>query len=169
MGVDLGPSAGSLESRFVDLDRPVFLTGIQALLRLLLEQHRLDRSSGLRTAAFVSGYRGSPLAGLDRELWSQKQLMAAHDIQFEPGVNEDLAATMLLGTQEIDAFPGKKFDGDYGMWYGKGPGVDRSGDAFHCANMAGTHKHGGVLAVSGDDHGAHSEVAGLFATAFRFR
>ena len=100
----------------------------------------------------------SPLGGLDRELWHQKTLMAAHDIKFEPGVNEDLAATMLLGTQELDAFPGAKFDGVYGMWYGKGPGVDRSGDAFHCANMAGTHRHGGVLAVSGDDHGAHSST-----------
>jgi indolepyruvate ferredoxin oxidoreductase len=84
--------------------------------------------------------------------------MAAHDIRFEPGVNEDLAATMILGTQELDAFPGKKFDGVFGMWYGKGPGVDRSGDAFHCANMAGTHRHGGVLAISGDDHGAHSST-----------
>ena len=158
MDIGLGPSAVTLESRFVDLDQPVLLTGIQALLRLLLEQHRLDRAAGLHTAAFVSGYRGSPLGGLDRELWHQKTLMAAHDIKFEPGVNEDLAATMLLGTQELDAFPGAKFDGVYGMWYGKGPGVDRSGDAFHCANMAGTHRHGGVLAVSGDDHGAHSST-----------
>ena len=84
--------------------------------------------------------------------------MAAHDIRFEPGVNEDLAATMLYGTQELDAFPGKRVDGVYGMWYGKGPGVDRSGDAFHCANMGGTHKHGGVLAIAGDDHGAHSST-----------
>ena len=99
MDIGLGQSAVTLESRFVDLDQPVLLTGIQALLRLLLEQHRLDRAAGLHTAAFVSGYRGSPLGGLDRELWHQKTLMAAHDIKFEPGVNEDLAATMLLGTQ----------------------------------------------------------------------
>jgi indolepyruvate ferredoxin oxidoreductase len=151
-------SAVTLESRFADRDQPVLLTGIQALLRLLLEQQRLDHDAGLHTAGFVSGYRGSPLGGLDRELWARKQLMAAHDIRFEPGVNEDLAATMILGTQELDAFPGKKFDGVFGMWYGKGPGVDRSGDAFHCANMAGTHPHGGVLAVSGDDHGAHSST-----------
>jgi len=148
----------TLESRFADLDRPVLLTGIQALLRLLLEQHRLDRLAGLNTGGFVSGYRGSPLGGLDRELWHQKKLMSAHGIKFEPGVNEDLAATMILGTQEIDAFPGKTVDGVFGMWYGKGPGVDRTGDAFHCANMAGTHKFGGVLAVSGDDHGAHSST-----------
>ena len=97
----------------------------------------------------MSGYRGSPLGGLDRELWVQKKLMAAHDIRFEPGVNEDLAATMLYGTQELDAFPGAQVDGVYGMWYGKGPGVDRTGDAFHCANMSGTHRHGGVLAIAG--------------------
>jgi indolepyruvate ferredoxin oxidoreductase len=158
MDIGLGQTAVTLESRFVDRDQPVLLTGIQALLRLLLEQHRLDQAAGLRTAAFVSGYRGSPLGGLDRELWHQKKLLAAHDIRFEPGVNEDLAATMLMGTQEIDAFPGKKVDGVYGMWYGKGPGVDRSGDALHCANMLGTHPNGGVLAVSGDDHGAHSST-----------
>ncbi|WP_158924995.1 indolepyruvate ferredoxin oxidoreductase family protein [Acidisphaera sp. S103] len=158
MDIGLGHGGITLESRFADLDQPVLLTGIQALLRLLLEQRRLDMAAGLKTAALVSGYRGSPLGGLDRELWVQKKLMAAHDIRFEPGVNEDLAATMLYGTQEIDAFPGKRVDGVYGMWYGKGPGVDRSGDAFHCANMSGTHKFGGVLAISGDDHGAHSST-----------
>src|SRR4051794_1623558 len=158
MDIGLGHAGITLESRFTDLDRPVLLTGIQALLRLLLEQHRLDHAAGLHTAAFVSGYRGSPLGMLDRELWLQKKLMAAHDIRFEPGVNEDLAATMIYGTQELDAFPGAKYDGVYGMWYGKGPGVDRSGDALHCANMAGTHKHGGVLAIAGDDHGAHSST-----------
>ena len=158
MDMVLDRSAATLESRFADLDQPVLLTGIQALLRLLLEQRRLDQQAGLSTAGFVSGYRGSPLGGLDRELWVQKKLMAAHGIRFEPGINEDLAATMILGTQELDAFPGKKFDGVFGLWYGKGPGVDRTGDAFHCANMAGTHKHGGVLAIAGDDHGAHSST-----------
>ena len=152
------PFGITLESRFADLDQPVLLTGIQALLRLLLEQRRLDQAAGLKTAALVSGYRGSPLGGLDRELWVQKKLMAAHDIRFEPGVNEDLAATMLYGTQELDAFPGARVDGVYGMWYGKGPGVDRTGDAFHCANMSGTHRFGGVLAIAGDDHGAHSST-----------
>jgi indolepyruvate ferredoxin oxidoreductase len=158
MDIGIAASGITLESRFADLDQPVLLTGIQALLRLLLEQRRLDLAAGLNTAALVSGYRGSPLGALDRELWVRKKLMAAHDIRFEPGVNEDLAATMLYGTQEIDAFPGKRVDGVYGMWYGKGPGVDRSGDAFHCANIGGTHRHGGVLAVSGDDHGAHSST-----------
>ncbi len=158
MDIGIAPTAITLDSRFTDLDRPVLLTGIQALLRLLLEQRRLDQEAGLSTAALVSGYRGSPLGGLDRELWVQKKLMAENDIRFEPGINEDLAATMLYGTQELDAFPGKRVDGVYGMWYGKGPGVDRSGDALHCANMAGTHKHGGILAIAGDDHGAHSST-----------
>jgi indolepyruvate ferredoxin oxidoreductase len=158
MDIGLGHAGVTLESRFADLDQPVLLTGIQALLRLLLEQRRLDIAAGLKTAALVSGYRGSPLGGLDRELWVQKKLMAAHDIRFEPGVNEDLAATMLYGTQELDSFPGARVDGVYGMWYGKGPGVDRTGDAFHCANMSGTHKHGGILAIAGDDHGAHSST-----------
>ncbi len=158
MDLGIAPTAITLDSRFTDLDRPVLLTGIQALLRLLLEQRRLDKEAGLSTAALVSGYRGSPLGGLDRELWVQKKLMAENDIRFEPGINEDLAATMLYGTQELDAFPGKRVDGVYGMWYGKGPGVDRSGDALHCANMAGTHKHGGILAIAGDDHGAHSST-----------
>ncbi len=162
--MDIGIAPGrpvsdiTLDSRFTDLDRPVLLTGIQALLRLFLEQRRLDQAAGLNTGGFVSGYRGSPLGMLDRELWSRRKMMDAAGIKFEPGVNEDLAATMLLGTQELDAFPGKNVDGVFGMWYGKGPGVDRAGDAFHCANFAGTHRHGGVLAVSGDDHGAHSST-----------
>jgi indolepyruvate ferredoxin oxidoreductase len=158
MDIGLGRAAATLESRFVDLDHPVLLSGIQGLVRLLLEQARLDRVAGLHTGALVSGYRGSPLGGLDQELWHRGKLLAAHDIRFQPGVNEDLAATMLMGTQQLDAFPGARVDGAFGMWYAKGPGVDRSGDALHCANMAGTHKHGGVLAVAGDDHGAHSST-----------
>ncbi len=158
MDIGLGRAAATLESRFVDLDHPVLLTGIQALVRLLLEQARLDRAAGLHTGALVSGYRGSPLGGLDQELWRRGKLMAAHDIRFQPGLNEDLAATMLMGTQQLDAFPGANVDGAFGLWYAKGPGVDRSGDALHCANMAGTHRHGGVLAIAGDDHGAHSST-----------
>src|SRR6204780_1508177 len=150
------PTGTTLESRYVDLDTPILLTGVQALVRVLLEQARLDRAAGLNTGALVSGYRGSPLGGLDLELWRRQTMLTAHNIRFQPGVNEDLAATMLYGTQQLDAFPGKRVDGVFGMWYGKGPGVDRSGDALHCANMAGTHKHGGILAIAGDDHGAHS-------------
>lgn len=158
MDIGLARPETTLDSRFVDLDQPVLLSGIQALVRVLLEQSRLDRVAGHRTAGLVSGYRGSPLGGLDRELWRRQKLIDAHDIRFQPGVNEDLAATMLFGTQELAAFPGAKFDGVFGMWYGKGPGVDRAGDAFHCANMLGTHPLGGVLTVSGDDHGAHSST-----------
>src|SRR6185437_14185912 len=144
MDIGLARTAITLESRFVDLDKPVLLTGIQALVRLLLEQSRLDRAAGLRTAGLASGYRGSPLGGLDHELWRKQALLSEHDIHFEPGINEDLAASMLFGTQQLDVFPGAKFDGVFGLWYAKGPGVDRSGDALHCANMAGTHRNGGV-------------------------
>ncbi len=158
MDIGLGRAVTTLESRFVDLDQPVFLTGIQALVRLVVEQSRLDRAAGLHTAGLVSGYRGSPLGGLDQELWRRMTLLADHNIRFEPGINEDLAASMLFGTQQLDLFPGARFDGVFGLWYAKGPGVDRSGDALHCANMAGTHKHGGVLAIAGDDHGAHSST-----------
>ena len=158
MDTGLGAKATTLESRFVDLDAPVLLSGVQALVRVLLVQARLDRAAGLNTGGLVSGYRGSPLGGLDRELWRRQAMLAPHNIRFQPGVNEDLAATMLYGTQQLDAFPGKRVDGVFGMWYGKGPGVDRAGDALHCGNFLGTAKHGGVLAVSGDDHGAHSST-----------
>ena len=152
------PTGTTLESRYVDLDTPILLTGVQALVRVLLEQARLDRAAGLNTGALVSGYRGSPLGGLDLELWRRQTMLVAHNIRFQPGVNEDLAATMLYGTQQLDAFPGKRVDGVFGMWYGKGPGVDRAGDALHCGNFIGTSAHGGVLAVAGDDHGAHSST-----------
>ncbi|MGC8476243.1 MAG: indolepyruvate ferredoxin oxidoreductase family protein [Acetobacteraceae bacterium] len=159
MDIGLAPDPGlTLESRYTALDRPLLLSGVQALVRVLLEQSRRDRAAGLRTAGLVSGYRGSPLGGLDLEIWRRQKLLDSHDIRFQPGVNEDMAATMLWGTQLQDAFPGARFDGVFGMWYGKGPGVDRSGDALRCANMMGTHPHGGVLAVAGDDHGAQSST-----------
>jgi indolepyruvate ferredoxin oxidoreductase len=158
MDSGFGTATVDLESRFVDLDAPVLLSGTQALVRVLLEQSRLDRAAGHRTAGLVSGYRGSPLGGLDLELWHQARLLDAHAVRFQPGLNEDLAATMLWGSQQIDVFPGKRVDGVFGMWYGKGPGVERSGDALHAANMLGTSRLGGVLAVSGDDHAAHSST-----------
>ena len=148
----------TLDSRYTDLDRPVLLSGVQALVRVLLEQARLDHAAGLNTGGLVSGYRGSPLGGVDLELWRREKLLTAAGIRFQPGLNEDLAATMLWGSQQIDTFPGRRVDGVFGLWYGKGPGVDRSGDAFRCANTIGTARHGGVLAVSGDDHAAHSSV-----------
>ena len=158
--MDFGSTSSpiTLETRLVDHDRPVLLSGVQALVRVLLEQARLDRAAGLRTEGLVSGYRGSPLGGVDQEMWRREKLLGEAGVRFQPGLNEDLAATMLWGSQQVDLFPGKRVDGVFGMWYGKGPGVDRSGDAFRCANTMGTSRHGGVLAVSGDDHVAHSSV-----------
>ncbi len=158
MDVGLAVPPITLETRLIDHDRPVLLSGVQALVRVLLEQSRLDRAAGMNTGGLVSGYRGSPLGGVDQEMWRREALLTAAGIRFQPGLNEDLAATMLWGAQQVDLFPGKRVDGVFGMWYGKGPGVDRSGDAFRCANTMGTSKFGGVLAVSGDDHVAHSSV-----------
>ena len=136
----------------------VFLTGVQALARLPMLQHQLDQAAGLNTAGYVSGYRGSPLAGLDTALHAAKRFLQAHNITFQPGVNEDLAATAIWGTQQLHLFPEPKRDGIFAMWYGKGPGVDRCGDVFKHANYAGTAKHGGVLLIAGDDHSARSSA-----------
>jgi len=135
-----------------------FLTGSQALVRLLTDQARRDAAAGLDTAGYVSGYRGSPLGSLDQELARSKPALGAARITFQPGLNEELAATALWGTQQVGLFPGAKHQGVFGLWYGKGPGVDRSGDAFKHANLAGTAPFGGVLAVAGDDHGAASST-----------
>ncbi|TAK87908.1 MAG: indolepyruvate ferredoxin oxidoreductase family protein [Betaproteobacteria bacterium] len=136
----------------------VFLTGTQALIRLLMLQRARDRMAGLNTAGFVSGYRGSPLGALDQSLARAKAHLEAHHIRFQPGVNEDLAATAIWGSQQVTMFPKAKYDGVFGMWYGKGPGVDRCGDVFKHANAAGTSKHGGVLVLAGDDHAAKSST-----------
>ena len=158
MDIGLGTAPITLESRYAELDQPVLLTGIQALVRVLLEQARMDRAAGLNTGGLVSGYRGSPLGGLDQELWRRAKLLEAAGIHFKPGLNEDLAVTMLSGAQQLDFYPGAQVDGVFGMWYGKGPGVDRSADALRVANAFGSHKHGGVLCIAGDDHGAHSST-----------
>jgi indolepyruvate ferredoxin oxidoreductase len=134
----------------------VYLSGVQALARLLLLQRQRDAAAGLKTAGFVSGYRGSPLGGMDRALAEAGRHLAAHDIRVQPGVNEELAATSIWGTQQLHFFPKPQYDGVFAMWYGKGPGVDRCGDVFKHANYAGTSRHGGVLAVAGDDHAAKS-------------
>ncbi len=148
----------SLDDKYT-LDRGrVFLTGTQALIRLLLLQRERDQRAGLNTAGFVSGYRGSPLGGLDQALWRAQKHLATHHVKFQPGVNEDLAATSIWGSQQLNMFPGARYDGVYGMWYGKGPGVDRCGDVFKHANSAGTSKHGGVLVLAGDDHAAKSST-----------
>ena len=130
----------------------LFLTGLQALVRVLLLQHRRDLKAGLNTAGFVSGYRGSPLGGLDRELWRARKSLDPANVRFQPGLNEDLAATSIWGSQQVGLFPGARYDGVFALWYGKGPGVDRSGDAFKHGNYAGTSRHGGVLVAAGDDH-----------------
>jgi indolepyruvate ferredoxin oxidoreductase len=134
----------------------VFLTGTQALVRLLIMQKQLDASRGLHTAGFVSGYRGSPLGAVDQELWKAAALLEQHGIEFLPAINEDLGATAVLGSQQVETHPTRKVDGVFAMWYGKGPGVDRSGDAIKHGNAYGSSPHGGVLAVLGDDHGCVS-------------
>ena len=136
------------------------MSGVQALVRLPLMQQARDAAQGVNTAGFISGYRGSPLGGYDQALWAAKTHLAAQHIVFQPGVNEELAATAVWGTQQLDLFPEKKkFDGVFGIWYGKGPGVDRCSDVFKHANMAGTSRYGGVLALAGDDHVAKSSTA----------
>ena len=136
----------------------VFLNGVQALARAPMLQYERDLAAGLHTAGYVSGYRGSPLGGLDTALHEAKEFLAAHEIRFRPGLNEDLAATAIWGTQQLHLLPGAKRDGVFAMWYGKGPGVDRCGDVFKHANHAGTSAHGGVLVVAGDDHAARSSA-----------
>ena len=137
-----------------------FMSGVQALVRLPMLQRQRDLAAGLNTAGFISGYRGSPLGNYDQALWAAKRHLAENHIVFQPGVNEELGATAIWGTQQLDLFPQeKKFDGVFGIWYGKGPGVDRCSDVFKHANMAGTSRHGGVIAIAGDDHVAKSSTA----------
>ena len=138
--------------------RRVFVTGFQALVRLCLMQKELDRRNGLNTAGFVTGYRGSPLGGLDSQFLRAKSFLEPSDIRFQGGINEDLAATAVWGSQQAELRGEGKYDGVFGMWYGKGPGVDRTGDVFRHANLAGSAKHGGVLALMGDDHTAESST-----------
>src|SRR5262245_29370922 len=156
----------SLDAKYTEETGRIYLSGIQALVRLPLDQHRGDRRRGLRTATFISGYRGSPLGGLDQTLQRERTLLEAHHIVFSSGLNEDLGATAIFGSQMVGLFPRPKYDGVLGMWYGKAPGVDRTGDAFKHANYAGVGKNGGVLALVGDDPlsksstlPSHSEVA----------
>jgi len=148
----------SLDDKYTATAGKIFLSGIQALVRLPMIQKIRDEAAGLDTAGFISGYRGSPLGGLDENLWKAKGHLEAKSIQFVPGVNEDLAATAVWGTQTVDLIGPAKHDGVFAMWYAKGPGVDRCGDVFKHMNHAGTAKHGGVLLVAGDDHGAYSST-----------
>ena len=148
----------TLEDKYKRESGRVFLTGVQALTLLPMLQRRRDLAAGLNTAGYISGYRGSPLGGLDYALWQANQHLADHHVVFRPGVNEDLAATAIWGAQQVNLSPGAKYDDVFGLWYGKGPGVDRCGDVFKHANSAGTARFGGVIAVAGDDHAARSST-----------
>ena len=156
----------TLEDRYTAERGTVIMSGIQALARLPLDQHRADRARGLNTAGLITGYRGSPIGALDFALERIPNLLEEHHIRFIPAVNEDLAATAIMGSQTVNLLPDPKYDGVCGIWYGKGPGVDRSGDAFKHANLAGIGEYGGVLVLAGDDPScksstipSHSEVA----------
>jgi indolepyruvate ferredoxin oxidoreductase len=148
----------ALDDKYTLTEGRIFVTGTQALVRLPIMQHLRDQTAGLNTAAYISGYRGSPLGGFDQQLWAAAKHLEAHHIVFQPGVNEDLAATAIWGTQQL-GFHGKpRYDGVFAIWYGKGPGVDRTGDAFRHGNLAGTHRNGGVLVLMGDDHTCESST-----------
>ena len=151
-------AAVALDDKYALETGRVFMTGTQALVRLPMLQRRRDEAAGLKTGVFVSGYRGSPLGNYDRALWQARAFLARHDIHFQPGVNEDLAATAIWGTQQLGMLGPTQYDGVVGVWYGKGPGVDRCGDAIRHANSDGTARHGGVLMLLGDDHGAKSST-----------
>ncbi|MHC2631791.1 TPP-dependent indolepyruvate ferredoxin oxidoreductase alpha subunit [Bradyrhizobium liaoningense] len=135
MGINQGPI--SLDQKYTQETGHVFTTGIQALVRLPMAQIRRDRANGLNTAGFISGYRGSPLGGYDQQLLAARKHLEQYNIKFQPGVNEDLAATAVWGSQQLNLSPGAKYDGVVGIWYGKGPGVDRCGDVFRHGNAAG--------------------------------
>ncbi|MDR5741209.1 indolepyruvate ferredoxin oxidoreductase family protein [Caballeronia sp. LZ016] len=149
-------SSVSLEDKYLKPQGRVYMTGTQALVRMLLAQKARDESRGLKTGGFVSGYRGSPLGAVDQELWKARKHLEGSNIKFTPGLNEELAATAVWGTQMVNLDPNATVDGVFAMWYGKGPGVDRTGDVFKHGNIAGTSKHGGVLVVAGDDHSCKS-------------
>ncbi|MWD27035.1 indolepyruvate ferredoxin oxidoreductase family protein [Aquicoccus sp. SCR17] len=151
-----GISGYELSDRYTQPAGQVFLTGTQALTRVMLDQARRDKAAGLNTAGFVSGYRGSPLGALDLEMWRSRDLLTQSGITFMPAVNEDLAATAVLGAQQASFDPNAEVEGVFSMWYGKGPGVDRSGDALKHGNAYGSSAKGGVLVVAGDDHGCVS-------------
>jgi len=148
----------SLDDKYTATSGSIFLSGIQALVRLPLLQYLRDQKAGLNTAGFISGYRGSPLGGLDEALWKAQPHLEAHKVKFQPGTNEDMAATAVWGTQQVDLIGPAKVEGVFSMWYGKGPGVDRCGDVLKHMNHAGTSAKGGVLLVAGDDHGAYSST-----------
>jgi indolepyruvate ferredoxin oxidoreductase len=150
--------AASLDDKYTLESGRVYLTGTQALIRLPMMQRQRDLRDGLNTAGFISGYRGSPLGVYDLNLWRAKPFLDANHIRFQPGINEELAATAVWGSQQTNLFEGARYDGVFSIWYGKGPGLDRAMDAIKHGNAAGTSTHGGVLVLAGDDHGAVSST-----------
>ena len=154
----MGVQQVSLADKFDLTKSPVLLNGTQALVRLMLMQKARDTAAGLNTAGFVSGYRGSPLGAVDLQMGRAEKLLADHDVRFKPGLNEDLAATAHWGAQQAELRGEGRFDGVFGLWYGKGPGVDRSGDVMRHVNMAGTSRLGGVIMAMGDDHTGESST-----------
>ena len=148
----------TLDDKYALEQGQVYLTGTQALVRLPMMQRQRDAAAGLNTACFVSGYRGSPLGGLDQALWSAHPILERNHIRFQPAINEELGATSVWGSQQVGLFSHAKFDGVFALWYGKGPGVDRSGDALKHGNAAGSAAHGGVLLLAGDDHTCKSST-----------
>ena len=163
MTVPLARSEASLEDRWSAAEGWFYMTGMQALVRLPIQQRLRDEAAGLNTGGYISGYRGSPLGRFDIELWRADAILKQHNIVFRPGLNEDLAATAIWGAQHLTSFPGAMVDGVFGVWYGKGPGVDRSGDALRHANFTGVSPKGGAIALAGDDHGARSSTAVNFS------
>lgn len=163
MTVALARPEATLDSRYTASEGWVYMTGTQALVRLPIQQRLRDAADGLNTGGYISGYRGSPLGRYDIELWRAGAQLKQHNIVFRPGLNEDLAATAIWGAQQLNNFPGATVDGVFGIWYGKGPGVDRSADALRHANFAGVSPKGGALALAGDDHGAKSSTAVNFS------
>ena len=163
MTVALARPEATLDSRYTASEGWVYMTGTQALVRLPIQQRLRDAAAGLNTGGYISGYRGSPLGRYDIELWRAAAQLKQHNIVFRPGLNEDLAATAIWGAQQVNNFPGATVDGVFGIWYGKGPGVDRSADALRHANFTGASPKGGALALAGDDHGAKSSTAVNFS------
>jgi len=153
----------SLEDKYTLSEGWAYMTGTQALVRLALDQRRRDVAAGHHTAGFISGYQGSPLAAIDGALRKTNKLLQENHIVFRPGVNEELGATSVWGSQYVNMFPGAKYDGVFGLWYGKGPGLDRAMDALRHANWAGTSRLGGSLALVGDDHGAKSSTVACYS------
>src|SRR5215469_6113568 len=151
-------AAVTLDDKYALEDGRVYLTGTQALVRLPMMQRQRDVAAGLNTGCFIAGYRGSPLGNFDMALWGARRFLDRNHIKFQPAINEEIGATSVWGSQQIGLFPGATYDGVFAIWYGKGPGVDRSGDPLKHGNSAGTAPHGGVLAIAGDDHTCKSST-----------